>query len=157
MNGTGLINDGMERKGYLPARNYVSPEVRFWYRPMTIPVRAIYLDSLSKQPNRQSQGSVSVAMVTSRLVRWDMVYPSDWADESLRGKPVPTNDADYIREHLDPYIEEYMSAVMAGMAPSYVDPKDNEQQQAEDTKLQGLSPEEMLKAMAAAEGERQGN
>lgn len=157
MNGTGLINDGMERKGYLPARNYVSPEVRFWYRPMTIPVRAIYLDSLGKQPNRQSQVAVSLAMIANRLVRWDMTYPTDWKEESKQGKPVPTTDVDYLKDHLDPFIEEYMSAIMSGVMASYVDPKDSEPQQTQDAKVQGLSPEEMLKAMAAAEGERQGN
>jgi hypothetical protein len=153
----GLINDGMERKGYLPSRNYVCPEIRFWYRPMGVIARAIYMDALNKQPNQQSQKAVSLAMLTDRLVRWDLAYPDDWKDEAKRQKPVPTNNAEELKAVLDPHVEEYLSAIVAGIVQSQLDPKDIEANRAEQSKLQGMSPEEMLKAMAEAEGERQGN
>lgn len=155
--GTGLVGDGMDRKGFIPARNYVTPAIRFWYRPMGIMAQAVYLEGMNKQQNSEDQKTVSIGMISSRLRKWDMKYPADWKDEEKQGKPVPTNDTDEIRDVLDPYIQSSISAIIAGLCESPLDPEDSEKIRLEAAGKQGATPSEVLKAMAEAESERQGN
>lgn len=155
--GTGLVGDGMDRKGFIPARNYVNPAIRFWYRPMGIMAQAVYLEGMNKQQKAEDQRTVSIGLMASRLRQWDLKYPADWKVEEKRGKPVPVNDPDEIKEALDPYLQTTISAIIAGLCESPLDPDDSEKIRLEAAGKQGASPAEVLKAMAEAESERQGN
>ena len=154
---TGTIHDGMERKGFIPAMNYVHQAVRFWYRPMGIKARAAYLDGLNRQKNAVDQETLSVAMICRQLVRWNMTYPENWPDDTKAGKPVPVSNADELIVVLDPHISRLMSAIIVGLIESPLDPDDTEKKRAEDAMKQGLSPQAVIESMNAAELERQGN
>ena len=155
---TGMIHDGMRRKGYVPERAYVMDKaIRFWYRPLAIKTRAAYLEGLDRQTTAADRETVSLGMISRQLIEWDLKYPSDWPEEKLRGEVVPTKDADLLLKGLDPFIQRTIAAVIGGLMASPLDPLDEEAIRQEHAKLQGLSPGDVMKAMAEAEGERVGN
>ena len=159
---TGMIFDGMRRKGYVPERQYVSPAVRFFYRPLTTRARAAYLEKLDRQQAAADRETVSVAMICRQLLEWDLKYPEDWPEKdssgnSKAGQAVSCNNPDELTSHLDPYLQRSLAAVISGLIASAMDPDDMEKKRDEDASMQGLSAAQVMKEMDAAESTRVGN
>lgn len=158
MSVSGVIFDGMERKGYVPERAYVCSEIRYWYRPLGITAKAIYMDGMATAVGHQAQDTLAVGMIAQQLIRWDLQYPADWPDEELRNKPVPCKSPERLLKILDPHVHKMISATIAGLIASPIDPTDSVADQQAAAKLRaGRTPEDVLKAMSDAEAERLGN
>lgn len=151
---SGTLHDGMTRPGYVPERQYVSPAVRFTYRPMTIPQRARYFQTLEKQTQAEAREAVTCGMLAMHLVSWTLLYPNTHPIPENRGEPVPHNDADLIYQSVDPYVQRAVAAIVSGMMASAPDPDEKVESQTSEADMQGLSPNEVMKRLAAAEGER---
>lgn len=154
---SGTVHDGMTRPGYVPERQYVSPAVRFTYRPMTIPQRARYFQTLEKQTSAETREAVVCGMMALHLEGWSLRYPMSLPNIELRGEPVPHNDADAIYSFVDPYVQRAVSAVISGMMASAPDPDEKVNVQISEADMQGLSPNDVMRRLAAAEEERQKN
>ena len=153
-NTTGIIHDGMTRKGFIAARPYVNPDIRFHYRPMTIVERSRFYTELGEHKADENQQAVACFMLSRYLVSWNLTYPDTHPDEKKRGKPFPCNDADTIFNELDPHVQRLVAAIITGQISSMVDPTDNLTKQTEDSAAQSRTPKEILQKLRDDEADR---
>lgn len=149
-----MIFDGMTRKGYVPERQYVSQAVRFWYRPMTIGMRAKYLDTIERQTTTVGRESVSCGMLALQLVDWDIHYAADHPDVEKRGQKVPTNDPDLIYQTLDPVLQRNIAGIVVGLYSSVPDPQDSVDERVAAAQQEGLTPRQNMELLSQQEAEQ---
>jgi hypothetical protein len=149
-----MIFDGMTRKGYVPERQYVSQAVRFWYRPMTVGMRAKYLDTIERQTTAVGRESVSCGMLALQLTDWDIHYAEDHPDAEKRGQKVPTNDPDLIYQTLDPFLQRAITGIVVGMFSSAPDPQDSVDERVSAAQQEGLTPRQNMELLSQRESEQ---
>lgn len=146
-----MIFDGMTRKGYVPERQYVFQAVRFWYRPLTVGMRAKYLDTIDRQTTVVGRESVSCGMLALQLVDWDLHYAADHPDAEKRSQKVPTNDPDLLYQTLDPFLQRAVTGIIVGIFASALDPQDTVDERVAAAQQEGLTPRQMMELLSQQE------
>lgn len=106
-----IIRDGYTRPGFIAARQYLSPAVRFKYRPMLVAERDAINSAVNKMTAEQSAATSAQAMA-ARIVEWDV---RDGAN------PAPISAANILR--LEPGLFNTLYLIIAGAIASDPDPK----------------------------------
>lgn len=118
--------------------------------------RAWYLDKIRKTANNEEAELVAADTVAGLLTEWNVTYPENHPDASLRGKPVPITPDVLLKDCYPPTYNRLMNVVL-GMTEGDVDPEDSVAEQLKTVRNQSYSPDELQKLLAEADAEKVGN
>jgi hypothetical protein len=151
-----LVFKGKTAKFYLRSVRNVHGPVRGRYKLMWPEFRSQYLSKIRSASGENEAELMAAKFVATLMTEWNVTYPDDYPDVSLRGKPVPITAETLLNECFQPTYVRLVN-VVTGMAECDVDPDDSVDDQLKTASKQSKDADELLRMLAEADNEKVGN